>query len=154
MSASDVRTAIAAHQFFEGLGPDQLDTLATCGEPIEFRAGETLAREGQPAEQFYAVESGHLAIQIHVPQRGAVTVATVGPGEVLGWSWMLEPHRWHFDAVATETTRAVAFDAARLRFAMDDDDELNAALTRRVAAVMTRRLVAARLQLLDLYGAP
>lgn len=154
MSTSDVRTAIAAHRFFEGLGPDQLDTVATCGESIEFRAGETLAREGQPAEQFYAVESGHLAIQIHVTQRGPVTVATVGPGEVLGWSWMLEPHRWHFDAVATETTRAVELDAARLRFAMDDDDELNMALIRRVATVMTRRLVAARIQLLDLYGAP
>ena len=149
---TDLRTLMAGHRFFEGLDDVRLDTIASCGEVVELRAGAQLAREGEPADRFYAIRSGHVAVGSHLPHRGSVTVATVGPGEVLGWSWLLAPHRWHFDAVTIEPVSALAFDAARLRTAIAADDGLNLELTRRVAGVMSRRLAAARLQLLDLYA--
>ena len=47
----------------------------------------------------------------------------------------------------------VAFDASCLRGKCDEDPALGYALMQRVAQVMYRRLQAARVRLLDLYGA-
>jgi CRP-like cAMP-binding protein len=79
-------------------------------------------------------------------------IATVGPGETLGYSWLFEPYRWQFDARAREPVAALAFDAVCLRSKCDAYHELGYELMRRFAAGMLRRLQATRLQLVDVYG--
>ncbi len=79
-------------------------------------------------------------------------IETLGPGDVVGWSWLFPPYRWQFDAVALERVAAVALDGACLRAKCDDDTRLGFELTRRFAGVLIDRLQATRLRLLDLYG--
>jgi hypothetical protein len=55
------------------------------------------------------------------PNGGAMTVLTVGAGEVLGWSWLVPPYRWNFDARALEPTRAIALDGKCLRTKAEQD---------------------------------
>ena len=81
-----------------------------------------------------------------------MTIDTIQEGEVLGWSWLFPPYRWHFDARALQLTRAVAFDGKCLRDKCDRDHDLGYEMVRRFAEVITQRLQSARLQLLDLYG--
>jgi CRP-like cAMP-binding protein len=93
-----------------------------------------------------------VALQVFVPQRGPITVETVAAGEVLGWSWLFPPYRWHFDAQALELVRAIAFDGQCLRNKCAEDHDLGYALMQRFAQIMLQRLQATRLQLLDVYG--
>jgi CRP-like cAMP-binding protein len=81
-----------------------------------------------------------------------VTIQTVGPGELLGWSWLMPPYRWHFDARALEQTRALSFDGTCIRNKCETDHRLGYELMKRLAYVFTQRLEASRLQLLDVYG--
>ena len=109
-------------------------------------------REGDPAETFYVVRSGAVALEAHAPARGELTIETLGAGEVLGWSWLFAPYRWHFDARALSRVRATAFDATCLRAKCDDDTALGYDLMKRFAQVMIERLQWTRLRLLDVYG--
>ena len=135
-----------------GLEPAQLELIAGCGHIAAVAEGDRLFREGDPADTFYLVRRGRVALTTHVPGRGDVTIETLEPGEVIGWSWLFAPYRWHFDARAVEDAGVVAFDGACLRGKCDADHALGYELMRRFAQVMIDRLQHTRTRLLDVYG--
>ena len=152
MSVREIRDLLAAEAFFHDLDADYLDLIAGCGTNTHFAAGTMIFREGEPADTFYVLRSGKVALEIHVPERGALVIETLGPGELLGWSWLFPPYKWHFDARAIDGASAVALDGACLRGKCDDDPRLGYLLMQRFARVSQERLQATRLQLLDVYG--
>jgi CRP-like cAMP-binding protein len=139
---------------FEGLDPAYLEYIAGCGTNRVFGAGEQLFREGDPADSFFVIRHGRVALEVQAPGRGALMIETLGEGAVVGWSWLFPPHRYSFDARALEQTRTVAFDGACLRGKCEEDRNLGYELMQRFASVMLERLQATRLQLLDIYGQP
>jgi CRP/FNR family cyclic AMP-dependent transcriptional regulator len=145
---------LAEQPTFEGLDPAYLEFIAGCGANRVFDAGAYLAHEGDPADTFFVIRHGRVALEIEAPAKGSLMIATLGEGAVVGWSWLFPPYRWSFDARALEVTRTVIFDGACLRGKCEDDKELGYELMRRFAAVMLDRLQATRLQLLDVYGKP
>jgi CRP-like cAMP-binding protein len=147
-----VADLLAVLPVFEGLDDATLRFIAGCGVNTRFAPGDFLLREGEPAETFYVLRAGRVALEIDAPPRGPVIVETLGPGEVVGWSWLFPPYRWHFDVVALEPVRAIAFDGGCLRRKCDEDPRLGLELTRRFAGMIVTRLQATRLRLLDLYG--
>ena len=92
-----------------------------------------------------------MAIASVTPHEGPVTIQTVGDGDLLGWSWMLPPYRWHFGARAIEATSVVAFNAACVREQLERDHELGFRMMRRFAQVMATRLEAMSVQLTNVY---
>jgi CRP-like cAMP-binding protein len=138
--------------FLDGLEPDRLALLAGCAGNVRFAEGERLFREGDPADTFYIVRHGSVALEIFSPTRGAVVIETIEPGEVLGWSWLFAPYRWHFDARALTVVRATGFDGACLRQKCEADPALGYELMSRFAQVLIERLQWTRLRLLDIYG--
>jgi CRP-like cAMP-binding protein len=132
--------------------PEELELLAGCASNVRFEAGDVLFREGDQANTFYVIRHGTVAIEAYGAARGEMTIETVEPGEVLGWSWLFPPYRWHFDARALSQVRATAFDGACLRGKCDDDPGLGYDLMKRFAQVMIERLQWTRLRLLDVYG--
>jgi CRP-like cAMP-binding protein len=126
--------------------------MAECARTVEFGAGEFIFRQGEEADQFYLIRRGRVALEIPTPQAGPIILQTAGQGDFLGWSWMITPYRWHFDARAVELTRAIALDGKSLREKCDSDHDLGYEVVRRVASIMEQRLRATRLQLLDIYG--
>jgi CRP/FNR family cyclic AMP-dependent transcriptional regulator len=143
---------ISSHPLLSGIPEPDLETVAGCATNRVFRAEQLLLAEGQPAETFYLLRHGLVSIEIHSPGVGPVVIETVGPGGVVGWSWLFPPYRCHFDARALEPTRAVAFDGTCLRTKADTDDEIGHLLYKRVAEVLLERLQGTRVRLLDLYG--
>ncbi len=139
---------------FAGLDPGYLELIAGCGANRVFEAGEHLAREGDPANSFFVIRRGRIALEVAVPGRGELMIETLGEGAVVGWSWLVPPYRWSFDARAMEQARTIAFDGACLRGKCSQDKALGYELMQRFAAVMLDRLQATRLQLLDIYGEP
>lgn len=142
---------LPSHPFFEGLGPDELALMAGCAANVHHRPGEYLFHEGDPADTFYVVRRGRIAIETRLPT-GSVVLDAAQDGDVVGWSWLIPPYRWTFDARATDETSAIAFDGACLRGKCLDDPALGYALLQRVVGVMSARLQSARVRLLDLYG--
>jgi CRP/FNR family cyclic AMP-dependent transcriptional regulator len=143
---------VAEAPIFAGLEQPELVTIAGCTQTAGFEEGEYVFREGQPADVFYLLRRGAVALETFVPTRGPVRLTTIHEGDVLGWSWLFPPYRWHFDARALEPVRAVAFDGACLRDKCGEDHDLGFELMQRFAEVMVSRLQATRLQLLDVYG--
>jgi len=143
---------LAQHPFFRDLDPAYRQFIVECAGNVRFQAGEYLCHEGEAANQFYLIRQGRVALQIFVPGKGPNTFLTVEAGEVLGWSWLFPPYRWQFDVRAVELTRAIGFDGQCLRTKCEADHALGYALMQRCARIMTERLQAARLQLLDFYG--
>jgi len=145
-------SVLAEVPLLDGLGPGELALLAGCAGNVHFDAGQYLFRQGDPADTFYVVRHGSVAIETFAPPRGAVVIETIEAGEVIGWSWLFEPYRWHFDARALTVVRATGFDGACLREKCDADPALGYALMSRFAQVLIERLQWTRLRLLDLYG--
>ena len=142
------------HPFFAELDPRITDLMVGCAKNVHFSPGETLFRSGEPADTFYVIRHGQVALDLHDPQRGALVIATLGEGEVVGWSWLVPPYRWFTDARAVVPTSATAIDGACLRGKCDRDPVLGYQLLQRVAIVMYARLQAARVRMLDLYATP
>lgn len=138
--------------FLAGMSAERLALLAGCASNVVFAAGETIFREGDPANAFYVIRHGTVAIELHLPARGAMTVETIDAGEVVGWSWLFPPHRWHFDGRALSEVLATAFEGACLRQKCEEDTALGYDLTKRFARVFSERLQWTRLRLLDVYG--
>ncbi len=143
---------LAEHPFSRGLDRAHLSLLLGCATNVRFEAGASLFKAGESADRFYIVRAGQVAIEIHEPGRGRITVETVGEGDVVGWSWLVPPHRWLFDGRAVTLCRAIALDGACLRAKCDENHDLGYELLRRVATTVGERLAGARLQLLDIYG--
>jgi len=141
------------HPFFEGLDAPTLALVAGCATNISVAAGQYLCREGDPADRFFVVRRGRVAIEVHGPTSGTLVLDTADEGDVVGWSWLVPPYRSTFDARAAEATGVVAFDGACLRGKCEQDPRLGYELMQRVTQVMNERLVAAQVRLLDLYGA-
>ena len=137
---------------FEGMHPEHIELIAGCAANVRFEAGEFAARQGEAADRFFIVREGRLALQLHTPGRGEMTILTVGENEVFGWSWLVPPYRWHFDVRAVTPTHVLALDGRCLRKKFEDDPRLGYELMMRFAQLTTRRLEAVSLQLLDLYG--
>ena len=93
-----------------------------------------------------------MALETYVPQRGAVTIETLHDGDLVGWSWLVSPHRTVFDARAGGPVHTVEFDGRCLRGKSEADPALGYDLLTRFVAVIVDRLQATRLQLLDVYG--
>jgi CRP/FNR family transcriptional regulator, cyclic AMP receptor protein len=149
----EIKDYLPEHPFFKGLDPDLIEFLAGCATNVHFKDGEIVFKEGGKADTFYVIRKGRIAIQVHNPAGGGTIFDTVDAGGVVGWTWLVPPYKWIFDATASEETSAVAFDGECLRNKCEADPAVGYALLKRVTAVMNERLEAARMRLLDLYGA-
>ena len=147
-----LEAVLAEHSFFEGLMPRYMSLVTGCASNVRFKSGEYIFREGEQAAQFYIIRQGKIALEAHDAQRSRIIVETIEDGEVLGWSWLFPPYRWHFSARALKETRAIALDGVCLRAKGEADHDLGYELAMRVAHIMMERLQATRLQLLDVYN--
>jgi len=152
VSITTIAELIAGVESFAGLDEVQLELIAACGRLVRFGENEYLMREGDPADTFYLLRDGAVALEVHGPGRGALVIETLDPGEVVGWSWLFPPYRCELDVRTLEPCGLIAFDGACLRGKCDSDHELGYQLMRRFAANVIHRLQATRLQLLDVYG--
>jgi len=128
--------------------------MAGCAENRVFRDGERMLREGDPADVFFLVRRGAVALEIHVPGHDPLVIETLGDGDVLGWSWLVPPYRVRFDARAIGLVRTLSVNGKCLREKCEEDCALGYEFYRQLLPVVVDRLTAARLQMMDMYGHP
>ncbi len=152
MAIENLERLLAEHPFFKDLQAPHLGTVVGCASNTTFAPDDVIFSEGGAADRFYLLRYGKVGVLTFVPGRGAITIETIEPGEVIGWSWLFPPYKAHFDVRALTLTRAVSLDGACLRKKCEQDPVLGYELMKRFASVMMQRLEATRIQLLDLYA--
>lgn len=141
-------TTLAAQPFFKGLPEHYLELLADNAMQAEFRAGELIFKEGDPANRFYLIFTGMVALESQTQANNdPFLVETIGGYTVLGWSWLFPPYFWHFDARAITPVKAIFFDGTYLREQCETDHDLGYELTKRAGAIVIERLQATRRRL-------
>ena len=149
---SELKNIIAEHPFLRGLNEQYQQTLVDCAMLKEFAEGEIIFREGDPANRFYLILDGEVALESDNGENEPVPIQKIGSGDVLGWSWLFPPYYWNFSAraIAAKPTKAIFFYGTRLREICEQDTGLGYELTKRISAVVIQRLQATRKQLLEL----
>ncbi|HXX01449.1 MAG TPA: cyclic nucleotide-binding domain-containing protein [Candidatus Acidoferrales bacterium] len=144
---------IAEHPFCAGLDSSFTSLIVGCASNVRFTKGDYIFKEGDPADTFYLVREGKVAVEIAAPQHRPIIIATLAEGEILGWSWILPPYQWKHDARATENVRAIALDGKCLRAKCEENHDFGYEVLKRFARIIEQRLESTRLQLLDVYAA-
>jgi CRP/FNR family cyclic AMP-dependent transcriptional regulator len=145
---------LAGFAMFDRLSETQRAVIAEAAQPVDIAAGARLFDEGKLALGCWLIRAGEVALATSIPGRGQTVVQTLGPGDVLGWSWLVPPHRWHFTATAQTPVTALRLDTDRLRALAEDDPALGYPLALGLFEILLTRLQDTRARLLDLYGSP
>jgi CRP-like cAMP-binding protein len=151
-TVADAALALSGSWFGAGLPPEAVTRLASIGEVVDLAPGDLIVAEGQVAATLGIVLAGRIALRMLVPERGMITILTVEPGDIVGWSAVVPPYRGTDDAVAIEPVRLLQFPGEALRLLLRADAVLAASLYPRLLQAVGRRLAATRLQLLDLFA--
>lgn len=151
MTEPSTREVLAGLPLLAGATDEDLDRVAAWSAPSTFAAGELLMRRGDPADLLHVVLEGRVALSVHAPGHGDLTVETLGAGDVVGVSWAVPPHRWGLDARAVGDVRSLGVDGRRLRETTEGDDPLGPVVLRGVTRLLGDRLHATRHRLVDLY---
>jgi CRP/FNR family cyclic AMP-dependent transcriptional regulator len=140
---------IAEHRLFKDLAPQYLELLTDVAMFKEFAADEIIFREGDPANRFYLILDGEVALESVLRDCAPVVLQTIGRDDVLGWSWLFPPYYWHFDARATVPTKAIFFYGTWLRDSCERDHDFGYEMLKRISAIIIDRLQATRKKLAD-----
>jgi CRP-like cAMP-binding protein len=148
-----IKTAIAGlfegRGFFAGLAEPYAEIISGLASYRDVRIGELLFRHGETADRFFLVRRGLVAIELYAPGRTPIVVEHVENDDVVGWSWLVEPYRWNFDARAVEPSSLIAVDAPALRARCNAEPAFGYEIVRRFIPVMAHRLSSARERLVE-----
>jgi CRP/FNR family cyclic AMP-dependent transcriptional regulator len=144
MPDHSIRQEIAASRLFSGLADDALDFLADHAEEKRLDEGQVLFHHGDRATQFFLMLDGHLSLQIPAIEGPVLELQDIGPGQVAGWSWLIPPNRWHFQARARTAIRYVEFDGEAILAHCEAEPRFGYELVKRFSALMSERLAFAR----------
>ena len=151
MAESSIESRIATSGFFAGLAPDFVEFLAANATTRRLAAGETLFRYGERADRFYLVSTGHVSVDVPAIAGPALQLQDLGPGAVVGWSWLIPPHRWNFEARATARSEVVEFDGAAVLAHCEENARFGYELLKHFAALMSERLAFARQKMMEAW---
>jgi CRP-like cAMP-binding protein len=146
--------SLAEQPFLKGVNPEFIDEMAGCAFKANFDSEQYICKEGDPADHFYILMGGQVALEVHTPGGQIRTIQTLYEWEALGWSWLFPPYRWHFDVRALTPVELIAFDARCLREKCEQNHDLGYELMKRFTQVVIERLQATRFQMMDVYRAP
>jgi CRP-like cAMP-binding protein len=145
---------LTEHRFFAGLPADTLGFLACCARERELTEGEILIRHGDRADAFYVVRTGRIAREVPAIQGPPFVMESLGAGDVLGWSWLIPPYQWSFQARADAATLVLQFDGPKVLERCESEAKFGYALLKRFSALMSERLVSTRRKMVDEWSPP
>lgn len=151
---TSIEKRVAASEFFSGLGPDFIQFVATHAKARSFATGEVLFHYGERADRFYLVERGHVSVEVAAIAGPALELQDLGPGAVLGWSWVIEPHTWSFQARAKTPVELLEFDGNAILAHCEKDSRFGYEVLKRFAALMSERLHFARRKMMEAWNPP
>lgn len=152
MSKDELVNYLQSHTIFSDLAPAHIEVLASHATVKAFAAGERLFRQQDPAEHFFILKTGAIKVEVPSINGPALEVQTLGADDVLGWSWLIPPYRWTFEAKAQSDSTVLVFDGKSLLQQCEKDCDFGYALMKRFTGLMSQRLHAARQKMMDSWA--
>lgn len=140
MALKDDIALLARVPLFSDLNDEQLRLIAFGAEKRRVAAGQTLFRQGAPADCAYVVASGSFALTVHAHGRDT-KLAHAGTASLLGEMAMISITERKFTAVATETSDVIRVTRPLFSRMLEEYPALAETMRGRVAANL-RRLIA------------
>jgi CRP-like cAMP-binding protein len=140
-----------AHNFTAGLTEPQVAILASLASEVSFAEDELILADGQRSEAFYLLTAGSVTVELRTP-RFVVSVQALGPGQVFGWSALLEDQDTLFQVRAREHTSALRIDSAGFQSACKSDTGLGVEILHRILRVVAGRVKATEIRFAEMCG--
>ena len=150
MKIKSITQTLSALPFFDGMSREHLAFISGCASNVRVLEGEFILKQDHPANRFYLIRSGEISLELQEANR-TLQIATVGPDDMIGWSWLIPPYTWHYDGRALTDVSLVGFDAECVRRKCDSDPHFGYDMFKRFTGLMADRLMSTRIQLLDVY---
>ncbi|MEV8428701.1 cyclic nucleotide-binding domain-containing protein [Streptomyces chartreusis] len=141
-----------AIKLLTSLPPPQRQRLMSLAREVSFPEDARIFEAGGTADRFWVIRSGAVSLDQRVTSLQRVTVASLGAGDLLGWSWLFPPYQWDFGAEAFSPVRAYEFEAEAVLRLCEEDTQLGLSLVRHVAEILAHRLEMTRGKLMEQYG--
>ena len=154
MNNQSITEYLSAHEFFSDLSDDVLKFICECSSTREIKKGQILFRQGENADKFYVIRNGRISIQMPAIMGPTLEVQTLGKGQVLGWSWLISPYKWNFQAKAEEDSELLQFDGIAILARCEQEPKFGYELLKRFAVLMSVGLNAARQKMMDEWNPP
>ncbi len=150
MTVQSITQSLAELRFFKDMPREHLEMLAGCASPVAFKKGEFLLLVGHEATHFVAIREGMVALEMEAANK-ITTLQTIGEGSIVGWSWLVPPYTWHYDARAATPVSAIQFDARCVRDLCESNPAFGYDVLKHFSHVIVERLMNTRIQLADMY---
>ena len=151
MNVTNLIQTLREIRFLHDIDAAHLKQIADIAQICEFDVDDVVFREGQAAESVYLVISGKLSLELSPATAYRKQLVSVGPGEMLGWSSLVENPRFAATAIVVEPTRLVRIDGVRLRAICDEDPQFGYEFMRRTMRALAKRLTETWRQLSQVY---
>lgn len=149
MSKAEIMEYLSEQKFFQDMKKEAIEFLAESAKPRTVKKDEVLFRFDEPADSFFIVESGQIALEVAAIEGPSLKMQHVGQGSLIGWSWLIKPYRWSFQGRAEEDSELHEFDGVRIREYCEAHPEFGYELFKRFAQLMSQRLMYARQTMVD-----
>lgn len=152
--ATEIEKILTERNFFAGLDAKDLSFLAGCAEKRQLKRGKVLFRYGAPAEEFYLLLSGVITLEVAAIEGPPLILQNLGQGAVLGWSWLIPPYKWSFQARADEDCDILAFDGKAILARCEAEPAFGYDILKRFSTLMSERLSYARSRMMEEWNPP
>jgi CRP-like cAMP-binding protein len=146
---SPIKEYLSAQEFFLGINPKYLGFLARSASEQQIEPGQILFRPGERAHHFYLIQNGSIAMEIPALTGPTLEVQSLGADRILGWSWLIPPYKWSFQARAEQHSTLLAFDGDAILARCEKEPRFGYELMKRFAALMSERLEVARKKMME-----
>ena len=154
MNSQSVADFLSRHPFFTGLDDQYIEFLTDSAVETQIGEGGILFRQGTPADKFYLLKSGKVSVQVPALVGPVLEIQRIGENQILGWSWLIPPYRWNFQARVEEDASLLEFDGRAVLARCEEDPRFGFEMLKRFAALMSERLEAARQKMMDEWNPP
>lgn len=154
MAEPSLATVVAQSELFGGLAPDFVDFLTEHARVRRLAKNEVLFHYGEKATHFYLIVSGQISIEVAAIEGPTLELQELGAGATVGWSWLIAPHRWAFQARAMVPTELVEFDGEAVLARCESDPAFGYAVLKRFSTLMSERLQSARQRMMEEWSPP
>jgi toluene monooxygenase system ferredoxin subunit len=137
-------TALDVGELFNGIGEGTLEALAKLARREEYAEGSALYKLGDPAEDFFVLESGRVEFLIGRDERVNPAGFILKKGEVFGWAALLENHPQRIaSARAIEKSALLRINGKAALKLLASDPASGYVVMRRLSGLIARFLAAA-----------
>ena len=154
MSNQSIQDYLSTHAFFSGLDDAFMKFLSDSAAELKIEKGDVLFQQGERADKFYLLRKGQVSVQIPALMGPTLEIQTLGEDQMLGWSWLIPPYRWNFQARAMEDSELLQFDGSAILARCEKEPKFGYELLKRFASLMSERLDAARQKMMDEWNPP